>query len=375
MSGEVLSLPARQKRFKAYVFAFEQVLALACYWLLRVSDNRFKSSLGYSIGYAGMALGKLTDRLGQMFTEPVGCPPSCDYARLFSEAVILTKPSDMAQFLCRTVSGVSESMGEYLHLGNGIEDEPSLIVLQETQAVLDRAVQALSTWCEAVPTSLPANGISFDGETADSTQFQKLVLPPLPSTPTREPGLRFHPRPDLNPDVLTYEATALDEESLRRLVHFIYLDIEIVAMESCARNILEFQEMPMEFRLDMARQIWDEARHATFMRRRLEEMGSHVGQYSYSLVSWNNYMRGENLAERLAIQQVVLEGNGLDAGILIARVASDNNDHRTAEVFQYQNMDETVHARIGNKWLVFLVGQSYEQYEQFVLRMAAYCLN
>jgi uncharacterized ferritin-like protein (DUF455 family) len=368
MSTVAFPLTARQQRFKTYIFAFEQMLALKCNWLLHVSDNEFKTTLGYMIGYDGLVLRKVTHRLCEMYSELISCPSSASYAALFSNAVNLTEPSAIADFLYSIVGGITSSMTEYLELGEGIEDEPSLIVLQETLIVLARATQTLRRWLPGEQPTTIAN-ITFSGEPS-SVKEHELLLPPLPSIPARESTLRFHPKPDLHPEMKTYEQTALDREGLMMLLHFIYQDIEIVAMESCARNILEFRDMPLEFRLDMARQIWDEARHARFIRRRLEQMGARVGDYHYSLVSWKNYMSGASLAERLAIQQVVLEGNGIDAGVLIARVATENNDFGTAEVFQYQNMDETVHAGIGNKWLIFLVGQSYEQYEQFVLRMA-----
>ncbi|HEX3150051.1 MAG TPA: hypothetical protein VHR66_18385, partial [Gemmataceae bacterium] len=59
-----------------------------------------------------------------------------------------------------------------------------------------------------------------------------------------------------------------DREFVRRFCHSIYLDIEIQAMEVCGRNIIGYRQMPVDFKLDMARQIWDEGRHAMMLKRR-----------------------------------------------------------------------------------------------------------
>ena len=40
------------------------------------------------------------------------------------------------------------------------------------------------------------------------------------------------------------------------------MDAELTAAELMARNSHEYPEMPWDFHVDMARQTWDELRHA-----------------------------------------------------------------------------------------------------------------
>ena len=69
-----------------------------------------------------------------------------------------------------------------------------------------------------------------------------------------------------------------DEETLRSRLHGIYTG-ELQAMEAAGRTLFDFPDAPWEFQLDMARQVWDEARHSEIFQRLVEYMGGHPGDY------------------------------------------------------------------------------------------------
>src|SRR5258708_13711909 len=80
---------------------------------------------------------------------------------------------------------------------------------------------------------------------------------------------------------LTGVIVALDEEALRARLHTIYTG-ELQAMEAAGRTLFDFPDAPWEFQLDMARQGWDESRHAEIYMKLLEYVGSYLGEFPES---------------------------------------------------------------------------------------------
>jgi hypothetical protein len=54
---------------------------------------------------------------------------------------------------------------------------------------------------------------------------------------------------------------------------------EFQAMEAAGRTLYDFPDAPWEFQLDMARQVWDESRHAEIYIKLLEYVGSYYGEF------------------------------------------------------------------------------------------------
>ncbi|HEX3148085.1 MAG TPA: DUF455 family protein, partial [Gemmataceae bacterium] len=93
--------------------------------------------------------------------------------------------------------------------------------------------------------------------------------------------------------------------------------------------------------------------------------------YTYDCRVWRRYFLGETLAERLALQQVIQEGNSVEGNMVFIAAFREVGDHETAEILEYINADETVHARFGNKWLLWLVDNSHAEYENTLNRVMA----
>jgi uncharacterized ferritin-like protein (DUF455 family) len=159
-------------------------------------------------------------------------------------------------------------------------------------------------------------------------------------------------------------------EGRARLLFFFFVDIEIAAAEVCAANALLHPEMPVEFRLDMARQIWDEARHARLMRERLAALGASESGMTWDGSVWTRWSAGRDLAERLAIEQIAQEGNALDASASLAPAFRAVGDAETADAFDYLVADEKNHALTGNRWLARLLPPGTD-YAAFVDAAAA----
>jgi uncharacterized ferritin-like protein (DUF455 family) len=137
-------------------------------------------------------------------------------------------------------------------------------------------------------------------------------------------------------------------------MHFNLMALEIPSIEHCARLILEGGDMPWEFVLDMARQSWDEARHARACYDRLLELGGHVGQYPADTCLWN-LSTHQPLANRLAIHQRVGEQLGVDGAIWAAEYYAAARDTTSAALLAFISRDEICHVRFGNKWIRWLL--------------------
>ena len=61
--------------------------------------------------------------------------------------------------------------------------------------------------------------------------------------------------------LLANNVMPFEEDFLKGRLHGIAIG-ELQAMEAAGRTLFDFADAPWEFQLDMARQVWDESRHA-----------------------------------------------------------------------------------------------------------------
>ena len=71
------------------------------------------------------------------------------------------------------------------------------------------------------------------------------------------------------------------EERLKMRLHGIFVG-ELQALEGAGRSLWDFPDAPWEFKMNMARQCWDEARHVQIYEKLLEHAGGEVGMYAES---------------------------------------------------------------------------------------------
>jgi uncharacterized ferritin-like protein (DUF455 family) len=160
----------------------------------------------------------------------------------------------------------------------------------------------------------------------------------------------------------------------QKLLFFFFVDIELPAAEICARMIVEYRNMPMDFRLDMARQVWDEVRHAELALLRCRQLGEEPDfRYTGSVTA--KWSLGKTLEERLVIQQVIQEGNGLDVSLQLAALFDQAEDSLTADMLRIFCRDETLHAMFGNKWVLKKLSGDEAAYRELVDRMGRMILT
>ncbi|MGH8013541.1 MAG: DUF455 family protein [Candidatus Binataceae bacterium] len=140
-----------------------------------------------------------------------------------------------------------------------------------------------------------------------------------------------------------------EEDFLKGRLHGIAVG-EMQAMEAAGRTLFDFPDAPWEFQLDMARQVWDESRHAEIFAKLLEYVGSYVGEFPESEVLWS-CTQIDDPACRVAGINRGLEGLACDVFEQMIRLAQKMGDPVIERAVDYVLADEITHVRMGSKWM------------------------
>ena len=107
-----------------------------------------------------------------------------------------------------------------------------------------------------------------------SATAASIASPPKSASPTSDPTISARIA-----GWIPESAESFDRA--RRQMHGIFVG-EIQALEGAGRTAFDYttDETPLQMKLDMARQCWDEARHVEISLRLGEHMGTEIGEYS-----------------------------------------------------------------------------------------------
>jgi len=148
---------------------------------------------------------------------------------------------------------------------------------------------------------------------------------------------------------LSFQAMPYEEDFLKARLHGICAG-EFQAMEAAGRTLYDFPDAPWEFQLDMARQVWDESRHAEIYMKLLEYVGSWYGEFPEGEVLWS-CTQAEDPAARVAGINRGLEGLACDVFEQLIRLAQKMGDPVIERSVDYVLADEITHVRMGSKWM------------------------
>jgi len=132
---------------------------------------------------------------------------------------------------------------------------------------------------------------------------------------------------------------------------------EIQTIEVAAMCLTDFPDVPWGLRMDLARQCWDEARHAALIYRRLIATGGHKGQDPIANLNWSVVNMIDTLVGRMAIQHRTFEAGSLDIEGIAIPMFREAGDDETADVMEVIEADEIQHVRFGNEWVKSITDQ------------------
>jgi hypothetical protein len=127
------------------------------------------------------------------------------------------------------------------------------------------------------------------------------------------------------------------------------------------KMLAEFPELPWEMRLELAHQMWDEARHIEIVAKVVEdELGGELGYGPWSLVWW--WMQNEDdPLRRLTVTNCWAERNLMRTLRQWRAEAERRGMHRIAELCDYLQADERMHVRLATDWIRRLAGAGEQE--------------
>ncbi len=146
-----------------------------------------------------------------------------------------------------------------------------------------------------------AGGIWGEGKKPGAYTFKKTH--PYSKLPARDK------RWDIMQDPAEFKEKNWSFDTNEGKLHLLHdlLNSEFITVERMGRILSDCPEIPWQMKLDMARQAWDEARHAEIVQRRLEELGGHVGMFPTSCFGWEQDVNRPDPLERLALSNMTFE--------------------------------------------------------------------
>ena len=228
-------------------------------------------------------------------------------------------------------------------------------VIERLAASSNRTEEARN-WREKLTRQLTAaGGIWGEGKKPGTYTFRKTH--PYSTHPARDARWNIiH-----NPAEFKEKDWSFDSnEGKLHLLHDL-LNSEFITVERMGLIISDFPEIPWQMKLDMARQAWDEARHAEIVQRRLEELGGHVGMFPTSCFGWEQDVNRPDPLERLALSNMTFESESCKHLRDWIAKAKKTGDTRSLQLVEFLLADEVNHVLYGVHWIDELTKEDPER--------------
>src|SRR5919206_1432680 len=156
-----------------------------------------------------------------------------------------------------------------------------------------------------------------------------------------------------NPEDFRAAYNAADEWSLEgfrdKFHQLLYGEVETT--DRMGKMLAEFPQLPWAMRMELAHQMWDEARHIEVVAKALEdEFDAELGYGPWSLVWW--WMQNEDdPLKRIAVTNSWAEANLMRTLRQWRREAQEQGMERIADLCDYLQADERMHVRLATDWI------------------------
>ena len=137
---------------------------------------------------------------------------------------------------------------------------------------------------------------------------------------------------------------------LRVQLHGIYVG-ELQALEAAGRTLWDFPESPWEFKMNMARQCWDEARHVQIYEKLIDHVGRRGRRGSPRAPSCSRPPAHDDPVLRVTGVNRCLEGLACDAFRSLMDYAEQQDDELMGQAVDFVLADELTHVRFGSDWV------------------------
>jgi hypothetical protein len=348
-------------RFSNYFHVLRELVHLSCGWLALAPRFEQKLRLGEHIHDDARAVSKVRRRLYEL-RHPSDYPgaPGSELSELLDR---LEATSDSHEYLELAYGEVKPALARAtrLHLDalDPVIDEPSLRLLEQVAARQERHPAELGI--------APRPGLADLGGLDLRLREERTlaVMEPL-DEPRRDPFIEVTPEGDPYLSAELYvngeeNHVPLEPEEQRHFFHGL-MDAELCAAELMARNSHEHPGMPWDFHVDMARQIWDEVRHARIHEILMRtELSCAWGDYPVGFGYFRS-IYAYDLLGRLALFNGTSEQKAMWRHSHRRKVLLARGQRIVATVFDYLLADEVPHVHNGVRWGSYLLGGDERAY-------------
>jgi hypothetical protein len=162
--------------------------------------------------------------------------------------------------------------------------------------------------------------------------------------------------------------TSDDEWSLEGFRHKFHqlLYGEVETTDRMGKMIAEFPDLPWEMRLELAHQMWDEARHIEIVAKACEEeLGATLGYGPWPLAWW--WMQNEeDPLRRISVTNSWAERNLMSTLRQWREQAEKRGFSRIAELSDYLQADELTHVKLATHWIRKLTDDKPKYFEELL---------
>jgi Protein of unknown function (DUF455) len=354
-------------RFSNYFHVLRELVHLSCGWLALEPRLEVKYALGDHIHDDARAVTKIKRRLYELRT-PSDYPgaPSEALAALLDRAGEATSSAGYIEIAYGELKpALAAAFRVHLATLDPIIDEPSLRLLTQLLHRQERHSVEIS----------PARShpLPFEDLGALEIRLREVreltIMAPL-DEPARDGYVEVTEEGDT---YLTDELYVNGEENHvptdpDEQKHFFHglMDAELCAAELMARNSHEHPEMPWDFHVDMARQCWDEIRHAEIHDRLMAtELDCRWGDFPIGFAYFKSIYRLD-LLSRLVLFNGTSEQKAMWRHSHRRKVLMELGQTTVARVFDYLLADEVPHVHNGVRWGSHLLGGDEKAYREKV---------
>lgn len=184
----------------------------------------------------------------------------------------------------------------------------------------------------------------FEGQTLCLINCEVLPWSVIPSKPAR----------DIEVSDCIVKQSKDDSTSNLSCIHGQIYGIEIPAAEVCSVIPLVFPDLPIELDISLAKQTYDEGRHARILLNFFLSAGGKIDDHTNGFRIWDNVLSGNTLAEMICIEHVLGEGYALGYDVKAIHDYQKKGMDELANIHSELHEDEVIHVSNGLAWFNYL---------------------
>src|SRR3954467_3184056 len=386
--GGRFSVKENSQRLANYRYLEIQLMEIVGGWSHTTPQLAFKAAFGYQVYDHAQAADMLGERLWQQRSGRDRQEPATDdVARLCEHVWNLSDPIDRLVAVYRVLE--PHLVSTYVYHADATDplaDAPTVRLLRSLaamdqshvawgQAALESLTQtgegrrrALEVQADIESLLVDCGGVTGQGIESHWLAFHSARDTARPDARIKrgKGGYRFAKRSapldhpvveepfwfsDRSEDFAVYESD--DEWSIEGFRHKFHqlLYGEVETTDRMGKMLAEFPELPWPMRMELAHQMWDEARHIEIVAKACEElMGAELGYGPWSLVWWGMQNEQDPL-RRITVTNSWAEANLMQTLRIWREQAEQRGFSRIAELADYLQADELTHVKLATTWI------------------------